>query len=61
LTNDDLVRFRQGGEICFYVKLNGLYGKGRLWSAKYMEGSGLQARIRFRLQPDGSRNVETTE
>jgi hypothetical protein len=61
VTNDDYAKFREGARVCFYFKLNGLYGKGELWSVRYLEETGLDIRIRFRLQPNGTRNVETRE
>jgi hypothetical protein len=47
--------------ICFYVKMNGLYGKGEARRVVFLKDGSLEVRAVFRLQPDGSRNVETTE
>jgi hypothetical protein len=61
LTSDEVVSLRQDAEVCFYFKLNGFYGKGRLSSVEYLDERGLGVRISFRLQPNGTGNVETTE
>jgi hypothetical protein len=67
LSNEDLVGFRShSAMVCFYVKLNGMYGKGRISRAAYGrspygEEEILEANVEIRLQPNGTRNVETTE
>ena len=46
--------------IFFYCKLNGLYGKGRFESIRLPEGDyALELDTEFRMQTDGSRNLDT--
>lgn len=48
------------GSPWFYVRLNGLYGKGYIGTARYGEAYA-RVSVTFRIQPDGSRNVETID
>lgn len=46
--------------IFYYFKINGRYGKGRFESLRFPEGDyALEMKTEFRLQNDGSRNLDT--
>ena len=61
LTDDQIRDSRQGNYYRFYFKMNGLYGKGKVYAINYLPERGLELRMDFHLQPDGSRNLETTQ
>ena len=61
LTDDQILDSRKSKNYRFYCKLNGLYGKGRIMSIFFLPERGLEIGMEFLLQPDGSRNLETTQ
>jgi hypothetical protein len=61
LSDQQILDSRKGQQYYFYFKLNGFYGKGQIVMILFHPDRGLEVRMTFRLQPDGSRNVETTQ
>ena len=68
ITTNDLARIFSPPDdgtdqwIYFYFRTGGKYGKGRVGHANVeAAGSNVEARVEFRIQRDGSRNLETFE
>jgi hypothetical protein len=60
ILSDDFVQAGSSGGAVYYFKANGKFGKGSTgWVKVNADQTLVQLRVRFLVQPDGSRNLET--